>query len=60
MTASELKHWLRGQGCTVVEGKSNTKAIRGALTARLPLHPSQEIKTGTLNCVLKDLGLKKE
>jgi predicted RNA binding protein YcfA (HicA-like mRNA interferase family) len=31
--------------------------IFGGKIARMPRHPSQEIKTGTLNAILKDLGI---
>ena len=58
MTASELKRLLKSQGCTFEEGKKHTKVIFGRKTARMPRHPSQEIKTGTLNAILKDLGIK--
>jgi len=58
VTASELKRLLQSKGCTLEEGKKHTKVILGRKTARMPRHPSQEIKTGTLNAILKDLGIK--
>jgi len=58
VTASELKRWLAKQGCTFSEGKKHTKAMLGDKTTRMPRHPSQELKTKTLQTVLKDLGLK--
>jgi len=58
VTASELKRLLKSHGCTLEEGKKHTKVILGSKTARMPHHPSQEIKTGTLNAILKDLGIK--
>jgi predicted RNA binding protein YcfA (HicA-like mRNA interferase family) len=33
--------------------------LEGRFTA-MPRHPSAEIKTGTFNKILKDLGLKKK
>jgi mRNA interferase HicA len=56
--ASELKRWLAKQGCTFQEGKRHTKVILGNRRTLLPRHPSVEIKTGTLQTILKDLGLK--
>jgi mRNA interferase HicA len=59
MTASELKRWLKRQGCTFTEGKKHTLVhFRGEFT-EMPRHPSTEIKTGTLQAILKKLGLKK-
>jgi mRNA interferase HicA len=58
VTASELRRLLKSQGCTFEESKKHTKVIFGSKTARMPRHPSQEIKTGTLNAILKDLGIK--
>jgi mRNA interferase HicA len=58
VTASELKRLLKSKGCTFEEGKKHTKVIFGDKTARMPRHPSQEIKTGTLNAILKDLGIR--
>ena len=59
MTASELKRWLKGQGCTFVEQTRHTKVIFGDKQTTLSRHPSQEIKKGTLQGILKDLGLKR-
>ena len=57
MTASELKRLLKAKGCALEEGKKHTKVTLVSKTARMPRHPSQEIKTGTLNAILKDLGI---
>jgi len=43
LTASELRRWLRKQGCSFVEESR---------------HPSKDIKKGTLRSILRDLGLK--
>ena len=59
MTASELKRWLKKQGCTFTEGKKHTFAHLGEKITEIPRHPSAEVKTGTYNQILKDLGLKK-
>jgi mRNA interferase HicA len=58
VTASELKRWLKEQGCTFEEKKRHTLARFGNRCSLLPRHPAKEIKTGTLNGILKDLGLK--
>jgi len=50
---------LKSHGCTLEEGKKHTKVILASKTARMPRHPSQEIKTGTLNAILRDLGIKR-
>jgi predicted RNA binding protein YcfA (HicA-like mRNA interferase family) len=55
----------RAEAVAEVEGmhfrrrKRHTKVIFGSKTARMPRHPSEEIKTGTLNAILKDLGIKR-
>jgi mRNA interferase HicA len=59
LTASELKRWLKKQGCTFAEGKRHTIVMLGGKKATVPRHPTQEIKAGTLNAILRDLGLKR-
>ena len=34
------------------------RIMRGAKISRMPRHPAKEIKTGTLQAILKDLDLK--
>jgi len=58
MKASEFKRWLTKRGCTFQDGTKHTKVIYGSRTARMPRHPSQDLKTGTLQAILKALGLK--
>jgi mRNA interferase HicA len=58
MKASELKRWLKQRGCTFVEEARHTRIILGEKISRMPRHPAKEIKTGTLQSILKDLGLK--
>ncbi len=55
---SELKRWLKKQGCTFVEESRHTRITLGAKVSRMPRHPAKEIKSGTLQAILKDLGLK--
>jgi mRNA interferase HicA len=58
LKASELKRKLAQAGCTFQEGKKHTKILLGDRVSQLPRHPSTEIKTGTLQAILKQLGLK--
>jgi mRNA interferase HicA len=59
VTASELKRWLKKQGCRFEEGTRHTKIVLAGKASLMPRHPSTEIKTGTLNAILKQLDLKK-
>ncbi|MGD0364306.1 MAG: type II toxin-antitoxin system HicA family toxin [Bryobacteraceae bacterium] len=58
MKASELRRWLRKQGCTFQEESRHTRIALGLKISRMPRHPAKEIKTGTLQSILKDLDLK--
>ena len=58
MTASELKRWLKKRGCAFQEGTKHTKVFLGSEATRMPRHPTQELKTGTLQKILKDLNLE--
>jgi mRNA interferase HicA len=58
VTASELKRWLKRQGCTFAEESRHTRIVRGSKISRMPRHPAKEIKAGTLKSILKDLDLK--
>lgn len=59
MTASELKRWLKAQGCTFEEGTRHTKVMLGRRVSQIPRHPSAEIRSGTMSAILKQLGLRK-
>jgi len=59
LTASELKRWLKKQGCTFTEGTKHTIVHLNGRFTEIPRHPSIEIKTGTHQAILKQLGLKK-
>jgi mRNA interferase HicA len=50
----------RTQGCTFEDGTKHTKVLPGKRFTWMLRHPSQEIKTGTLKAILKDLDLRKE
>lgn len=56
--ASELKRWLRQQGCKFVEESRHTRITLGSRISRMPRHPAKDIKKGTLESILKDLNLK--
>jgi len=58
VTVSELKRWLRKQGCTFTEGAKHTKVALAGKVTRMLRHPSQELKVKTLQTILRDLGLK--
>ena len=55
---SELRRWLKKQGCAFVEESRHTRIVLGSKVSRMPRHPAKEIKTGTLQVILKDLDLK--
>lgn len=59
MKVAELKRWLKSQGYTFEEGTRHTKVFHGARFTFLPRHPGEELKTGTVEGILKQLGLKK-
>jgi len=56
--ASELKRKLAKLGCTFTEGTRHTIVHRGGLFTTIPRHPAAEIRTGTLQSILKQLGIK--
>jgi len=60
VTASELRRWLRKQGCTFSEGTRHTIVYFGGRSTTLPRHPSKEVAAGTVNSILRRLGLRLE
>ena len=62
MNASELRRWLRRQGCTFEthKGGSGHLTVRlGERTSQLPMHgANKELGTGLVAKIKKDLGLK--
>ena len=60
MTANEFKRWLKKQGCTFESGRGGHLTVRrGDRVSTLPMHGNQkELKTGTVDGIKKDLGLK--
>ena len=58
MKQSEFVRWLKSQGVQMKNGGNHLKLeLYGNLSA-CPRHPSQEIPTGTLHKIKKDLKLK--
>lgn len=59
MKYSEFKRWLERQGVSFTPGKGShlIAELNGRKTV-FPSHGSKEIKTGTQQKILKDLGLK--
>ncbi len=58
MKQREFLRWLIAQGVTVENGSKHLKLYYNGKQATLPRHPSQEIKTGLVNGVQKQLGIK--
>lgn len=57
MKQKELVRWLAEQGATFTEGKEHLLAHLNGKKAPIP-RSAKEIKTGTLQGILKRLGLK--
>jgi mRNA interferase HicA len=45
-------------GRSFVDESRHTRIVRGGRVSRMPRHPAKEIKTGTLQSILKDLDLR--
>ena len=58
MKISEFLRWLRSQGVQVGQGTKHWKLYHQGKQSTLPRHPSQELKEGTKQAILKQLGLK--
>jgi mRNA interferase HicA len=60
VTSQEFKRWLQKQGCRFEPGHGGHLIVRlGDRMSVLPMHGKQlELKTGTVNGIKKDLGLK--
>jgi mRNA interferase HicA len=60
MTSAEFKRWLAQQGCSFEPGKGSHLIVRlGNRRSVLPMHgKSKELKTGLVEGIKKDLGLK--
>ena len=58
MKQSEFVRWLTAQGATFKDGKKHLKVYLNGKQTHLPRHPSAELKTGLVEGVKKQLGLK--
>jgi predicted RNA binding protein YcfA (HicA-like mRNA interferase family) len=61
MTVAELVRYIKKQGIRFKEHGSKHDVYFNPMTgaeAQIPRHQSKEIKTGTKDRILKDLGLK--
>jgi mRNA interferase HicA len=54
-----MKRWLAKQGAQFGEQKgSHLKVYMHGRNTVLPMHPTKELATGTVNAIKKQLGLK--
>lgn len=58
MKISEFKRWLESQGVTIKNGANHWKLYLNGKQSTLPRHPSKELKEGTRDAILKQLGMK--
>lgn len=58
MKQSEFKRWLASQGATFKDGTRHLKVYLNGKQTTLPRHPSAELKTGLVEGIKKQLGLK--
>ncbi|AGO15627.1 type II toxin-antitoxin system HicA family toxin [Glaesserella parasuis] len=58
MKQSEFLRWLKANGVEVENGTKHLKLYYNGKRSHLPKHPSQELKTGLVEGVKKQLGLK--
>lgn len=58
MKQSEFKRWLAERGATFKDGKKHLKVYLNGEISHLPRHPGQELKTGLVEGVKKQLKLK--
>lgn len=58
MKQSEFKRWLAEQGATFKQGKRHLKIYLNDKQSHLPRHPATELKTGLVEAIKKQLGLK--
>lgn len=59
MKQSEFVRWLKAQGVEISDGAKHLKLKKNDKQSTLPRHPSQELKTGLIQGVKKQLGLIK-
>ncbi|MFQ1046941.1 type II toxin-antitoxin system HicA family toxin [Avibacterium paragallinarum] len=57
MKQSEFVRWLKSQGVKVKNGTNHLKLEYQGNLSICPRHPSQELATGTMHRIKKDLKL---
>jgi mRNA interferase HicA len=57
VTASELRRKLAKAGCTFEDRKKHTRVFYQGRESHMPRHPSKEIKKGTVQGILRQLGI---
>ena len=58
MKQSEFKRWLAQQGASFRDGTKHIKVYLNGKQSHLPRHPSADLKTGLVEGIKKQLGLK--
>lgn len=58
MKQSEFVRWLKQQGVTFKDGKKHLKLYLNGHQTILPRHPTEDLKTGLVEGVKKQLKLK--
>lgn len=58
MKQSEFVRWLKARGVEIKDGTKHIKLYYEGRQTTLPRHPSAELKTGLVEGVKKQLGLK--
>lgn len=55
-----MKRWLKKNGCSFDEGTKHTIVRREGRFSTLPRHPKKEIRSGTAEAIVRQLGLESE
>ena len=58
LKASELRRKLAKVGCTFVDSKKHLIIYYKGNRSLMPRHPAKEVKTGTVEGILKKLGIE--
>ena len=58
MKQSEFVKWLKSQGATFKQGTNHLNVYLNGKRSQVPRHPSKELKTGLVEGIKKQLGLK--
>lgn len=58
VTGNEFKRFLAQRGATFKQGTKHEIVTLNGTSTTLPRHPAKELKEGTRQAILKQLGLK--